>query len=178
MSNPSAALLTPSTCNPDELRRALRHIGSTVYVIGLKTPDGAFFATTATAVTSVCLEPPTLAVCLNRSSAIGKHVAAGSNLSICALARSQGEISRACAGGVPHEEREGFFAPADGPDQLHIPGAKASFIGTCIQVIDVGTHALALVHITNVVATDEDEPLLYLGGAYGGFQLEPCKAEA
>ena len=162
----------PSTCNPDELRRALRHIGSTVFVVGLKTPDGAFFATTATAVTSVCLEPPTLAVCLNRSSAIGKHVAVGSSISLCALTRSQVEISRACAGGVPHEEREGLFAPAETTDQLYIPGAKASFIGPCINVIDVGTHALALIQIANVVATEQNEPLLYLGGAYGAFLPE------
>ncbi len=158
-----------SSCNHDDFRRALRHVASTVHVVATRS-EGQFFATTATAVISVCLDPPTLAVCLNRSNAMAKHVRYGSAITISALARHQSNVAQACAGGVPHEERVRFFGEGDLGGQGGVAGAEACFAGTCVDVVDIGTHALLVVNIESVVSDGDVSPLIYLDAKYGGFE--------
>ena len=158
-----------ASCDRDDVRRALRHVASTVHVIATRS-DSHFFATTATAVVSVCLDPPTLAVCLNKSNALAKHTRPGSPISVSALARHQQDIAAACAGGLPHDERQRFFAESEDADQIGVLGADAGFAGYCVDVIDIGTHALLLVHIERVACREAIEPLVYLDAKYGGFE--------
>ena len=162
-----------TTCNPNDVRRALRHIASTVHVIATRVPDGAFFATTATAVVSACLEPPTLAFCINRSATIAKFLNVGSKLSVSALNRNQAEVARACAGGLPHEERERFFSASNTAGCLYVNDADVSFIGECSRILDVGTHALCFLNVQEVIKNTAVRPLLYLDTQYGVFEAHP-----
>lgn len=158
--------------NPPDVRQALRGVAATVHVVAVKS-GGAFFATTATAVLTVCLEPPTLAVCLNSTSAMAAHLSAGALFSVSALACGQVEVARACAGGLPHEEREQFFTPSRIPGALLLEGAQAAFVCQCTNIVPVGTHAMIFGNILNVTKHENVEPLIYLNAQYGSFEARP-----
>ncbi len=153
--------------------QALRTIASTVYVVATKTPDAGFFATTATAVTAVCLDPPTLAIFLNRNGAITERIRSGVLFSVSALTQDQVAIARACAGGVPHPEREKHFEPANGTAVPVVTGAQAGFVCRCADTIIRGTHTVIFGSIIDVDKRELIAPLLYLDAQYGGFSAMP-----
>jgi flavin reductase (DIM6/NTAB) family NADH-FMN oxidoreductase RutF len=158
---------------PPEVRQALRGVASTVHAVAAKMPSGAFFATTATAVVPVCLEPPTLAVCLNSTSAMVAHLSICALFSVSALACSQVDVARACAGGLPHEEREQFFTPSRIPGASLVEGAQAAFVCRCTNIVPVGTHAMIFGNILDVTKHPNVEPLIYLNAQYGSFEARP-----
>ena len=166
-------LVLEPTCDAAAVRGALRHIASTVHVVALSSPTGAFHATTATAVVSVCLDPPTLAVCLNRSNAISAHARDGARIAISALGRDQQEVAAGCAGGLPHEERIRFFAAPGPAGHRVVAGCTASFSGRCVRTVEVGTHLVLMIAIEEVATDGSPDPLVYLDGRYGGFSGVP-----
>ena len=168
VSNPDAQYVDPTAA-----RQALRTIASTVYVIATKSPDAGFFATTATAVTAVCLDPPTLAIFLNRNGAITEHIREGALFSVSALTRDQVAIARACAGGVPHHQREKHFEPTNDAPVPIVTGAQAGFVCRCSDTIDRGTHMVIFGSILDVGKRELVAPLLYLDAQYGSFSAMP-----
>jgi flavin reductase (DIM6/NTAB) family NADH-FMN oxidoreductase RutF len=159
----------PAHVDPVAARQALRTVASTVYVVATRDRDAGFFATTATAVSSVCLDPPTLAVCLNRNGAIAERLREGTLFSVSALTRDQIGIARECAGGIPHHAREKHFEPAAATGAPVVAGAQAAFVCRCSDTIVRGTHLMVFGSIVDVVSRQSIEPLLYLDAQYGGF---------
>ena len=156
----------------DAHRAALRRIASTVHVVGLRGDRGTFFATTATAVASVSFEPPTLLVCLARSSALGERVALGMTLSISALDTAQRDVAQACAGQRPHAERASLFREhGAAPAASVVVGALASFVCTVAAITEWGTHRVVYCEVLLTDCRTPVEPLLYVDGRYA--QVEP-----
>jgi len=155
--------------DPIAARQALRTVASTVHVIATRAPDAGFFATTATAVTAVCLDPPTLAIFLNRNGAIAEHISVGTLFSVSALTRDQVAIAHACAGGVPHHARERHFEAVNGIAVPVVAGAQAAFVCRCSDAIVRGTHMVIFGNILDVSKREQIEPLLYLDAQYGRF---------
>lgn len=153
------------------LREALRRVAATVHVVAIRRADGRFFATTATAVVSVSFDPPTLLVCLNRSSMIADAVLREELFTISTLNAAQQDVAQACAGQVAHEQREAFFGgdpKAEGAPVLI--GAQAHFVCRRAHAAIHGTHAVVWGEVIEVASRPSIEPLLYLNGAYGGFR--------
>ena len=155
--------------NPTAARQALRAVAHTVHVVAIKLPRAGFFATTATAVTVVCIEPPTLAIFLNRSGPITEHIREGTLFSVSALTGNQVAIARACAGGVPHAERERHFEPTSENSVPIVAGAQAAFVCRRADAMARGTHMVIFGSILRVNSHELIEPLLYLDAQYGRF---------
>ena len=154
----------------DSLRLALRRVASTVFVVAAKQGDGSFFATTATAVTSVCFDPPTVLVCLNRSSAIGAAIEQAPVFSLSVLNAGQAPESHACAGGSSHDERKALFAPYAGEfDAAVLREAQAVLICRRSMALHCGTHTLVFGEVVDALHDAEVDPLIYLNGKYGSF---------
>ncbi|MGO9356105.1 MAG: flavin reductase family protein [Xanthobacteraceae bacterium] len=153
------------------LREALRRVASTVHVVALRREDGCFFATTATAVVPVSFDPPTLLVCLNRSSMIAGAILQQDVFTISTLNAGQQNVATACAGRVGHEQREAFFRCFS---EVHsapvLDGAQAQFVCRRAHAAVHGTHAIVLGEAIDVSSRPAIEPLLYLNGTYGGFR--------
>lgn len=153
----------------DSLRLALRRVASTVYVVAVKS-ENAFFAATATAVTSVSFNPPTVLVCLNCSSAIGAATEQSDVFSLSVLKADQASQSQACAGGTSHDERKSHFVPSGGEyDALVLRDAQASLICRKTTAFRCGTHVIVLGEVVDASHDADVNPLVYLDGKYGIF---------
>lgn len=164
-SAPSPA--TGSALDVNALRMALRRVASTVHVAALRGDDGAFFATTATAVTSVSFEPPTLLVCLSRNGTMAEQVSIGRTMTISVLGAEQREVAQACAGKRPQAERESLFRVHDAaPHAMVVADAQASFVCKVAGVTEWGTHRVVFGEVVSAESRAAVDPLVYLDGNY------------
>jgi len=158
---------TPVHTEPDPLRQqfrlAMAHLGAAVNVITTAGPHGRC-GITASAVCSVTDTPPTLLVCLNRSSAM--HSIFDGNRQVCinVLPASLESIARHFAGmtGMPMEER--FRLPVWDQDEGGVPvlrDALASLKGRIVEAKDVGSHAVMFVETTEIKVRSDGDSLIY-----------------
>ena len=82
---------------PEEFRDVIGRFASGVTVITAEH-EGRLFGTTASAVSSVSLEPPMLLACLNRSSSTGHAIAAVRRFAVNILAEGQADAAIRFAG--------------------------------------------------------------------------------
>lgn len=154
----------------DEMIAALRKFPAPVTVVALRKKNGEFFATTATAVTVLTMDPPTMIACINRNSVIARELEQGCDFSINLLRACQQDIAKACAGGMPHEERERVS------EWIHSVGgvpvlSSAQVAITCrnTQFMVHGTHDLLLGEVMDVDIGEGLESLLYVNRTFGSF---------
>src|SRR3954467_7675317 len=76
----------------DEFREVISHFASGVTVITSRH-DGRSFGTTASAVTSLSLEPPMLLICMNKQSETGRAVALSKRFGVNILGADQADLA-------------------------------------------------------------------------------------
>ncbi|WP_027135095.1 flavin reductase family protein [Geminicoccus roseus] len=126
------------------------------------------FGLTATAVTSVSADPPTLLVCINRDSdsfhPILRHRRFGVNLLGPAHAELAGRF-----GGLFAESGEPRFAVGPWVEGAHgvplLEDAPASFECELETVHDGASHGILVGRVLKVTTHDTGSPLLWVGGA-------------
>src|SRR6202795_481648 len=92
-----------------QTKLALRRLASAVAVVTCR--DGQTrHAMTATAVNAMSMAPPSMIVCVNRSTAFHAAMRRASRFAINVLHRSQIEISMGCGGKARGEDRFGHGA--------------------------------------------------------------------
>ncbi|MCG5078952.1 flavin reductase [Paraburkholderia tagetis] len=143
-------------------REAMAHLGAAVNII---TSDGVAgrAGMTASAVFSVTDEPPTVAVCINRSSRSEAVFRKNAVLCINTVSARQRDIAAVFAGAtkcVPEERFDSgkWMTLATGAPVLE--GAAAAFDGVVTTVVDKGTHAVFFVEV-RAVAYQEEGGLVY-----------------
>ena len=83
---------------------SMRAVTSTVNVISA-SHEGERHAMTATSVTSLSLDPPSMLVCVNKDASIHKILSEGSHFSINILSSSQRELAEVCSNSDEGESR-------------------------------------------------------------------------
>ncbi|MCR4466215.1 flavin reductase [Burkholderia sp. SCN-KJ] len=138
-------------------REAMAHLGAAVNII---TSDGVSgrAGMTASAVFSVTDEPPTVAVCINRSSRSEAVFRKNGVLCINTVSARQRDVAAVFAGATrcAPEERFGsgsWMTLATGAPVLQ--GAAAAFDGVVTSIVDKGTHAVFFVEVRAVAAQKE-----------------------
>lgn len=150
----------------DGLRAGLRRLGKAVVVVTCWHEDRRW-AMTATAVSELSMDPPSLLVCVNRTASLHGPLTAGASFCVNILHIDQRKVSQACSGAIKGEERfrEGEWASgADGTPFLR--GAQASFFCTYETHLAYGTHAVVIGAVTAVECAGDVDPLIYLDGGY------------
>jgi flavin reductase len=150
----------------DQFRRAMRRVASTVNVISV-TVHGRPLGITATAVSSLSMEPPSLLACINRGATVHASLADMANFRVNILHRDQEEIARMFADRRLEELRfaEGWELSPDLPPRLiH---AQASILCRRIDHHRFGTHSIFIGVIEDVCVREDVSPLLYWNGRYG-----------
>jgi flavin reductase len=154
-----------------KFRDAAARLGAAVSVITSAGPSGRC-GFTASAVCSVTDAPPTLLVCMNRSSQ--QHDAFRLNRTLCVnvLASNQHELSALFAGQLGIDVAERFEATewtilATGAPALN--GAAVNIDCSIREVVACGTHSIFLAEVEMVrLGADEVGGLIWFGRSYHG----------
>jgi flavin reductase len=152
----------------DEFRDAMARLGAAVNVVTSAGPAGrAGF--TASAVCSVTDDPPTLLVCLNRSSSGYALFRANGVLCVNTLAAGQRAISDAFSGrdGLTGEQRFGvghWSSLATGAPVL--AEAAVSFDCRIVDAVEKGTHSVLFAEIEAIRQGAPGRALIWYGRGY------------
>ena len=156
----------------DDLKTALRSFAKSVTVISC-AHSGERFAMTATAVSEVCLEPPTMLVCINKSASIAAPLIDESRFAINVLDRSQQRISEDCSGRKAGDDR---FADQDWTsdhlDTPYLQSSQATIFCRVARTLEYGTHFVVFGEVQGVRANDRPTPLIYLDRRYLDASLD------
>lgn len=151
-----------------EFRHAIGHFATGVTVVTSVGPSGEPVGTTASAVTSLSLDPPLLLVCFDRASVTLRAVCAHGGFVVNVLAAPQRHLSANFA-------RRGLTAAWDGvrhrPGRTGSPrldGVLAVLECSVEERVSGGDHEIVIGRVQDVETNGKDEvPLLYWRGAYG-----------
>lgn len=149
----------------DEMISALRRYAKSVMVISCASQNGRF-AMSATAVSEVSIDPPSMLVCINRSTKIFPSMASGGLFCINMLQSRQEDIARNCGGLLQGEDR---FSVGDWADYDNIPylqDAQANFFCRTAQSHSFGTHDIFIGEVIYISMLEIIDPLVYVDGSY------------
>ena len=150
----------------EDYRDAMAHLGAAVSIVTTDGPAGrAGF--TASAVCSVTDDPPTLLVCMNRTSSAYVNVAGNNVVCVNVLSTQQERLSRLFGGGVPATER--FAAAMWSTLETGAPVlADCAVALDCliVNVLSVGPHDVLFCRVVALRRSGLTENLIYLGRAY------------
>ncbi|MES2257020.1 MAG: flavin reductase [Pseudomonadota bacterium] len=149
-------------------RSAMSNIAGAVCVI---TTDGAHGrgGFTASAVCSVTDQPPTVLVCMNKSSRQSAVFLGNGRLCVNVLAGDQEHVSAAFAASTadgigPRFDAGQWAATAGGVPAL--AGAAASLDTRIVERHEVGTHLILICEIDAIASREEADALVYLQRRY------------
>jgi len=146
-------------------RQAMRRFPAAVTVVTTRR-DGFDCGMTATAVTSLSMEPPSLLVCVNRSSGFHGHLEDADRFCINVLRQGQDRISANFGGAKPAEERfsEGDWREQDG--LLYLADAQSVIFCKKSAAFVHTTHSIVIGEATGLIVHETVAPLLYVDGRY------------
>ncbi|WP_330330988.1 flavin reductase family protein [Streptomyces sp. NBC_00536] len=186
--------MSPATTRevaPADFRAGMKQLASAVSVIatGSEADPAAWRGMTATAVCSLCAEPPSLVVCLNQQTGTYRQLRENGLFSVNVLADRDVHLAQTFAGqhGLAGADR---FTTGDwAPGRLGVPvlgSALAAFECRVVQTVEYGTHCLLIgnietihqptIHQLTVNPPDEDgrteQPLVYHSQGFHGLGSE------
>jgi len=148
-------------------RDAMRRFATTVSIISCNDNQGHLHGMSATAVTSVCVDPPTILVCINNATATHRAVSTNGRFCVNVLRSFHSELSRVFSGKLKGGERfrvGDWDRSADGLTYLR--DAQANLFCTVDRTVDYQTHTLFFGRVFAVRTEKAVDPLLYQDGKY------------
>src|SRR4051794_2750686 len=152
----------------DEFREVISHFASGVTVITALT-DGRPYGTTASAVSSLSLEPPMLLICMNKQSETGRAVAQSKHFGVNILGANQADLAERFA----KKGGDKFAGVAVTPGKWGEPlfeEALATLECRVAEETTGGTHYVFLAEVEGGAARG-GAPLAYFRGEFGRLEL-------
>jgi flavin reductase (DIM6/NTAB) family NADH-FMN oxidoreductase RutF len=122
---------------------------------------------TATAVTSLSLDPPSLIVCINRATLLHDIMEVARRFCVNVLRRDQAALSSAFSGAIAPEARFGlgtWLTSAEGVSYL--ADAQVNIFCKKAAAVPYGTHTIFIGEADAVNVRDPIEPLIYQDAKY------------
>jgi flavin reductase ActVB len=158
--------------DPTVFRNALGHFPSGVCVVTTIDAQGKSWGFTASAFSSLSLEPPLILVCLDRKADSHDAFYNAGGFAVSILASHQARLSTQFAtkgsekfDGVTLESSTELALPL-------IPEAVVHLECRMHQTIPVGDHTILVGHVVGAVV-NEGEPLVFHARRYGVMQAHP-----
>lgn len=148
------------------MKQAMRRLAGSVCVVSTRSGDTRN-AMSATAVTSLSMDPPSLLVCVNKAAPFHEAIADGGDFYVNVLKADQTELSAACGGKLQGEEK--FTVGAWGANEDGVPfleDALASLLCKSDGRFEYGTHTIFVGRVEDIRVAETIEPLLYVDGSY------------
>jgi 4-nitrophenol 2-monooxygenase / 4-nitrocatechol 4-monooxygenase, reductase component len=154
----------------DQFRDAIGHFATGVTVI-TAVNDSRRYGTTASAVSSLSLEPPMLLVCLNAASSTGVAIAESHTFAVNVLAQGQDELAKRFA--VKHPDRFAGVPVGDGETGVPLlADALAHFECRVVEQVTGGTHVVFIAEVHAARTREGGAPLAYFRGQFAGLELQ------
>ncbi len=158
---------TPSVTS-EQFRDAIGRFATGVTVI-TTIDEGRWFGTTASAVSSLSLDPPMLLVCMNRESATGVAISRSGSFAVNILAEDQDQLARRFASKDQDKFQEVSVTRGQGGQPL-LDGALAHVECRVTEEVVGGTHTVFLGEVDRAFGR-AGTPLAYFRGQYGRLHL-------
>ena len=149
----------------DNFRLAMRRYIYSVSIMSNKDDNGNSNAITVSSVTSISMDPPSLLICINKSSRIHDTLQIGSKFCINLLKKDQEELSNICSDEESYEERFNN----ENWDTKEIPflsDAQANIFCKVDKLTSYHTHTIVVGLVENANHTNEISTLTYVDGKY------------
>jgi flavin reductase len=149
----------------DNFRLAMRRYIYSVSIMSNKDDSGNSNAITVSSVTSISMDPPSLLICINKSSRIHDTLQIGSKFCINLLKKDQEELSNICSDEESYEERFNN----ENWDTEEIPflsNAQANIFCKVDKLTSYHTHTIVVGLVENANHTNEISTLTYVDGKY------------
>jgi flavin reductase len=158
----SAELLLES----EAFREAMRRFATTVSIISC-AGDGCRYGMSATAITSLSVDPPSLLVCVNKSTATHRVLSRGGRFCVNVLRSCHSGLSQAFSGKLKGEDRFRLGNWLETEYGLpFLSDAQANLFCEIARIMDYATHAIFIARVYFVRVQDDVDPLLYQDGRY------------
>lgn len=154
----------PSTVDANSFRGVMRQLAGCVTVISTED-NGELYGFTATAVCSVCAEPPTILIAVNKTARTHPHIDHKGAYAINILADGQKHIAEHFAGKGDNQFQTVEYTLGTQGVPL-ITGAAAHLECEIDQKIAIGTHTLFVGHVIGT-GVETVKPLIYHDAKYG-----------
>ncbi len=158
----------PSRVSADAFRDALGRFATGVTIVTTQDAAGADVGMTASAFSSLSLDPPMVLACIDHAARIAPNIAAAGHIGVSVLAEEQEELSRRFA----EKEGERF----DGVPLVRGTSGVALVSGAIVHLEcritarhEGGDHTVVFAEVT-AATTFEGRPLAYFRGGYGRLQ--------
>ena len=149
----------------DNFRQAMRRYIYSVSIMSNKDDNGNSNAITVSSVTSISMDPPSLLICINKTSRIHDSLQIGSKFCINLLKKDQEELSNICSDEESYEERFNN----ENWDTEEIPflsNAQANIFCKVDKLTSYHTHTIVVGLVENANHTNEISTLTYVDGKY------------
>lgn len=159
----------------ESFRRVMGHFASGVTIITTRHA-GIDYGLTASAVSSLSLDPPMLLICINRAANTRDAIEASGIFAVNILRENQSEVARHFATSRPDK----FVDLSVSYGALGVPllnDMLATIECRVVEIVSGGTHSVFLAEVETAQAA-EGMPLTYFRGRMGRFTEIPGQKQA
>jgi flavin reductase (DIM6/NTAB) family NADH-FMN oxidoreductase RutF len=159
--------------NEHSFKSAMRRLAATVSIISTGGPQGTRYGMTATAITSVSVEPPSLLVCVNHNASIHDPLHEVGRFCINVLGAGHEDHCFDFSGRTMGESR---FERGSWQSRFGIPylaDAQATIFCDVDQKMSYGSHTIFIGRVTDCLVRGEPKPLIYVNGAFAPERVNP-----
>ena len=152
----------------DEFRNGIRRLAGGVSIVTAAGSMG-WRGLTATSVTSLSAEPPSLLVCVNKSLEAVEAIKETRAFGVNVLRHSQTLLARQFAGmegaSGPDKFKQGDWLETE-LGALMLSEALVGLECSLFEQIDTSTHTVFMGHVERVLLGSEGQPLVYSDGQF------------
>ncbi len=154
-----------STVSREDFKRAMGSFGAGVTVVTTSDAGGRLFGMTATAFSSLSLEPPLCLVCVDHRAACHAAIEASRRFAVNLLAQEQRELSNRFASRLEDKFDGVAYCLGDATGCPLLEGALASVECELHEVLAGGDHSIFVGRVVRAAA-HEGAPLVHWRGNY------------
>lgn len=155
--------------DPGTFRTAMRAAAAGVVVITSRA-DGQDHGMTATAFASVCADPATVLIAVNKSARSHRFIEGSGMFCVNFLAEDQGEVSNRFAAALD-DQFKGVDVTRVWGDLPAVTGAAGFLACKVVAAHEFGTHTVFFGQVAECQATD-GKALVYQNGTYHGLMAQ------
>lgn len=148
-----------------DFRKAMRHLTAAVNIITAHK-DGIDFGITATAVCSVTADPPSILVCVNKSTSTHDAIAHSGVYAVSLLSSDDVAVSNAFGDTTRTDRFELGKWRRNEQSVLELETAVVNFDCRVTAQVPAGSHSIFVGQIENVTVNAEKDTLIFGGGKY------------